>query len=370
MKKKVLTLIIAALFTVSGFAVQAMAEGETSTTTTGITYKDEAGITPDSVFYPIDKLIDEVQVVVSFTDGSKVQAILSNAEERLGESEVMAKAGKQKAAEKALEAYNKAVAKVNDKLDALIEAYKDSDDITKDEKIAALEEAVAVEQENSTKVLEGMSDEVSGDYEEVLENIIEMQTAKKAAVREMVDSRHELNAARKVYNAAKVQLKKVEKSGDEEAIKKAQAALKTAEEALSIESVEYKLAFEAKQETVKKYTGNKVITTDEDKEVVEQKDTTSVDTVPTSQQSSEVTTQEAINNETTNNETITDTETALDTVKDDKKAAALEKSEDKKDQVEKGGFNKKETSKGNSQAKEKPENAAKVENSGKGSNKN
>jgi hypothetical protein len=354
MKKRILTFMIAALFTVSGFAVQAKAEGETSTTTSGITYKAEAGITPDSMFYPIDKLIDQLQVIVSFTDGSKVEAILSNSQERLGESELMAEAGKQEAAQKALVAYTEAVAEANDKLDEIIEAFQDSEDGEKDEKIAKLEEAVAEEQKSSTEILEGMTDEVSGDYEEVLDRVIEMQTAKKAAVRAMVDARHELNASRKEYNATKVQLKKVEKSGDEELIKKAQEALKVAEEALRIESVEYKTAFETKQETVKKYSGNKVVTTEDEKSVVEEQNATTEDTALISVQAPEETTQE-----TADKETSTETKNASDKNKEDKKSAALEKGESKKD--EKG--------KGNSEAKDKSENATNLQNSGKGSNK-
>jgi hypothetical protein len=351
MKKTIITLMMATLFTVSGFAVQVRAAGETSATTTTAdtvtTYKDEAGITPDSILYPVDKLIDEVQVVLSFTDASKVEALLDNAEERLGESEVMAEAGNQIATEEALEAYNDTVSKVNDTLDELVEANQDSEDADKDEAIAKLEEAVAEQQENSTEVLKGMKDAVSGDTEEILARVIEMQTAKKADVRAMVDARHELNDARKEYNTAKVELNKTEKSGTEEAKTTAQKALEAAETALNTEKVEYSTAFKAKQETVKKYAGAKAVTTKDD-----QANTATEATTQTSTQATEiaapVTADKAVL-----------TETASDKVKEEKKSVPVEKVEEKKV----------EASNANSQVKEKTEKAAEVQNSGKGSNK-
>jgi hypothetical protein len=334
MKKTITTLMIATLFTVSGFAGQVKAAGNTTATTTTAstetTYKDEAGITPDSVLYPLDKLIDEVQVIISFSDGSKVETLLSNAEERLGESEVMAEAGDQDATKEALEAYNETVTEVNDKLDEIVEANQGSEDIDKEAEVTQIEEAVAEQQEISTEVLEGMKDEVSGDSQAVLARVIEMQTAKKAAVRAMVDARHELNASRKEYNAAKVQLNKAEKSGDEEAIKKAQDSLKAAEEALNAEKTEYKTAFEAKQETVKKYAGSKA---------------------------------EATEVKTTDNAVSTETKKASEKVKEEIKSVSIEK----KEQAE---TKKEEAVKADAQGKEKSEKAAEVQNSGKGNNKN
>jgi hypothetical protein len=372
MKKKILTLMIATLFTVSGAAIQAKAEGQTSTTTattsqvstgTEVSYKDEAGVTPDSILYPIDKLIDEVQVIFTFTDGSKVETLLSNAEERLGESEVMAEAGNKEGAEEALKAYTETITEVNDKLDEVVKADADSEDTDKDEEVVKLEEATAEHQDSSIEILEDIKDEVGEDSEQILTKVIEMQIAKKAAVRAMVEARHELNDAKKEYNAAKVELKKAEKSGDEEAVKKAEEALKVSEENLSTEKVEYKTAFEAKQAAVKKYAGARNSTTEADKDEV---DSVVESTTQPSSEAVESDADEVTNVAETTSEVTSDTTeatTVSEKVKEEKKAHSEEKKAEKKE------VKKEDEGKNNSETKEKSEKAAEVQNSGKGNNR-
>lgn len=54
-----------------------------------------AGITPDSILYPVDKLIDEVKVALTTDDEKKIETIEQVAQERLAEAQVMAEENKE-----------------------------------------------------------------------------------------------------------------------------------------------------------------------------------------------------------------------------------------------------------------------------------
>lgn len=262
MKIKLLTLILSTLLCLSGLVTPVHAEGESETSKT--TLEDKAGITPDSVLYPIDQLLDEIKVVLSFKDGSKIETLLDIAQERLAESEVMTAAGKDKESQKTLEAYNTKTSEASDKLDDIVSKNSEVEDYKKAEEIAALEEKVAQYQESSLEVLEGMIEKVSEDSKEILAKVIEMQTEKKEAIKAMLEARHELNAAKKQYNEAKASIKKVEKSTNEEQIKNAQENLASIKETFNLKREEYNIAFKAKQEVVKTYSEDKNIDPGED----------------------------------------------------------------------------------------------------------
>jgi hypothetical protein len=254
MKKNFLTLALAATFTLSSFSIRVHAEESTTAS-----LKALAGITPDSILYPFDKLLDEIRIIFSFTDGSKVETLISIAQERLGESEVMIEAGKNEEALEALDEYKEIIERANEVLDNAAERAEAAEDEKKSEELAELEEKLAEEKDAAVEVIENIQERVEdGETREALSIVIEMQIAKREAVRAMVDARHQLNAARKDYNMARVELKKAQKSNDAEAIAKAEELLKNAEEAYGIEQTNYSEAFLNKQTVVKRYAGMKI----------------------------------------------------------------------------------------------------------------
>jgi hypothetical protein len=357
MRKRMLTLILVALFSVSGMSMKVFAEGEINATSSDVlaensavsqtTFKEEAGITPDSIFYPVDKFLDEVKVILSFSDGSKVEALLDIATERLGESEVMIEEGKTVEAQEALETYENAITEAGDKLEEIVTENADSEDVKVGEQIADLGEQITQQQEDSIKVLEGMNEQVSDEAKVVLSKVIEMQTAKKEAVKVMVEARHELNKAKKDYNEAKVSMKKAEKTGDTEAINAAQEKLLTIEEEYNLKKEEYNTAFEEKQETIKKYSGNEKQTDnskEEDKKIEESKEKTEV---PETNATIQTLTDSAKIAETTKK--------ATENIKDDKKPSVAEKDKEK-EKVEMATENKQEPKKEDTKQQEVKEN--------------
>lgn len=60
----------------------------------------DAGVTPDSIVYPIDKAIESIQLTLTFTAEGKVILLTDISQERLEEAKVMAEENKDELAVK------------------------------------------------------------------------------------------------------------------------------------------------------------------------------------------------------------------------------------------------------------------------------
>lgn len=245
-KMKKIAVLVASVLIATGFSVRAFADESSES------FKAEAGITPDSILYPIDKAMDNLKITLASTDEKKAEVMDEIAQERLGESEVMTEEQKVDLANKVLEEYNKTMTQATDKLQSSLDKVSDSSDDKLDQKIEELQNNIQETQEKSLKILSQIKDKVGDKASDVVDKVIEDQTAKKEAVANFVKERHEFNAAKKDLNMAKVELKKVEKSGDAEAVKKAEETLAQYQEAFNKEKAELQDAFQKKQQTAKK----------------------------------------------------------------------------------------------------------------------
>jgi hypothetical protein len=297
---KKIAILVASVLVLGGFSTRTFAAGVTTQTTepteAAVSYKEEAGITPDSLLYVIDKAVDDLRVVLAGSEEKEAAVIADIAEERLGESEVMTEAGKVELAQKALEEYNKAITEAAAKLQEVVVnlgttseessdvAVEENKDSKLEQSIVDLEKAIQGVQEKSLVVLSSLKDVVAKDSVEAVEGVIEQQTAHKEAVANFVAERHEFNAAKKALNMAKVALKKVEKGGSEEAVKAAQDKLTAAQTEYVTAQTELHAAFQAKKaadlgikedkEEVVQAPTEKVVTVDENNQAVEQAVTT------------------------------------------------------------------------------------------------
>ena len=276
---KKLSIVLTGIFVTLNISTPVLAEGKT------ISFKEEAGITPDSILYPVDKLIDEASLALKSDEEKQVEVLTDIAKERLGESEVMAEEGKQDLVEEALVEYEENMNEAVEVVDNIIQEAQKADDkdvlvdetteLTdeeladierKEDEIEKLNELLTQQQEKSIEVLEDLKDTVGDEAKIKLEKVIEMQAAKKEAVAKLVEKRHEFNEQKKALNMAKVQLKKASKTGDEEAIKKAeedyQLKLNSYNEA-NENMVEAKAQH---KEVVKEYSGKENVEKDQDQE--------------------------------------------------------------------------------------------------------
>ena len=244
MKMKKFAVIAAAAVIVSGLNTTAFADEVNS-------YRSKAGIKPDSILYPIDKAFDNLRITLTVGNENKAKVLIEIAEERLGEGQVMSDENKTDLMKQAVLDYNKDMNDACAKIQTVSTNDKVNTDDNKSEELTKTIEAVSLKQEKSIEVLKALENKVSDNAKETIENVIKMQTAKKDAVANMVAKRHALNAARKAYHAAAVELKKVTKTGDQTAITTAAAALDDLQAKYTQAKSDLESAITAKQQAVK-----------------------------------------------------------------------------------------------------------------------
>lgn len=283
MKRTSLAILTSAFLIISNLGVRVHADEVNS-------YTETAGVTPNDLTYGIDKFLEKISITFTFSDGSKIEKLIDIANERLAESQVMAEDEEAKLAEQALVDYNEALSEAQEKLQDIIEISKDEEVEEMETDVVEIQQEAEAAQESAEEALEEVQEMLPEESKDIVDEIKALQNVRKEAVRTMVEARHELNAAKKRYNASRVTLKKAEKAGEEAALKTAQEALLDAENVFNTEKTEYIAAFEAKQATIKETNearkalvmqleeqGNEDIP--EDEAVSEEKETESVEQV-------------------------------------------------------------------------------------------
>ena len=244
MKIKKIAVIAAAAVIASGLNTTAFADEVNS-------YRNKAGIKPDSILYPVDKAFDSLRITLTAGNENKAKVLIEIAEERLGESQVMSDENKTDLMKQAALDYNKDMNDACAKIQTASLNDKVNTDDSKSDELTKTIETVKLNQEKSIEVLKALESKVSDSAKETLENVIKMQTAKKEAVANMVAKRHALNAARKAYHAAEVALQKAQKINDATAVTNAQTALAALKTQYDTAKSDLEAAVKAKQDVVK-----------------------------------------------------------------------------------------------------------------------
>lgn len=244
---KKISILVCSIMISLGLSSVAYASGDVS-------MRDKAGITPDSSLYFIQKVYDNLRIKFAGDDINKAVVLSNISEEKLGESEIMVDKNKPELAEKSLQDYNNYI---NQSIEIVENVEKNKDDLTADktEKLNKLEDGLENKEMNSIEVLNQIEAKLPEKAKAVIENVIEMQTAKKDAIIALRTERVALNDAKKLYNQAKQQLKLAQQAGDSAAIAKAQEDLNTKLDALTLEKSKVVELFKNKQEVIK--TANK-----------------------------------------------------------------------------------------------------------------
>ncbi len=100
--KKLLAIVLTLCMVMS---VSVFADTTTPTTTEVITTTQEPGITPDSLFYSLDKLMEKIQLALISDAVNEAETLAKIAQERLAESNAMAEKSEVELTQKALEEY-------------------------------------------------------------------------------------------------------------------------------------------------------------------------------------------------------------------------------------------------------------------------
>jgi len=130
----------------------------------------ESGITPDSFIYGLDKLAENIKIVITFDSVEKAKLFLELAEERLAESKDMMDVDKLELAEQAINDYKEALNKATATADTALEDGEEVSEVTKE-----IQETTMTREEIVENILDQLTEEikerVSEELKEVYDNI-------------------------------------------------------------------------------------------------------------------------------------------------------------------------------------------------------
>jgi hypothetical protein len=213
MKRKISAMVLT-VFLAASTITPAFAAGETQT--------KGAGITPDSILYPVDKAIEAIQLALTSSNIKKAELLAQNAEERLAEVQAMLDKNKIDIAKNTAEDYSETAEKADDEVQKASDKAANTEDAKKAEALKAeidkfLEEHKDV-QKHSVEVLEGLLTKLPEEARaKVAANIVK-QTLHSEAVKKFVAAKKQKKEAEKALDDAK-------KTGDQAKIAEAQKAL-------------------------------------------------------------------------------------------------------------------------------------------------
>lgn len=277
-KMKRIALLLAAIFFTANINLKVFAEEIAS-------LKEQAGITPDSILYPIDKALDDLKISIATTEEKKVEAMTEVAQERLGESQVLIEKGKEEAANTSIEEYQQKIneaAEVVENINNTTNTTNEEQEEKQNKDVNEIGSIVLNRQEKAIEVLKEIQKKVGEESKESISKVIEMQVAKKEAVKNMVQKRHELNISRQAMQQAKIELKKAIKTGNEDLINKARENLVAKEELFKGAKAELQKSQELKKnikiinkelkkeaiKNIKEEAKKKTITNEEEKKTI------------------------------------------------------------------------------------------------------
>lgn len=142
----------------------ATAEASTTTTTTNTT--EEPGITPDSILYSLDKLMEKIQLALITDAVEEAEALAKIAQERLAESNAMVDKEDIELSQKALEEYKANLAEAVELIETAMEDGKQVASVMDKINDANLEDAEAIE-----KILASIPEEFRAEVKASIEDL-------------------------------------------------------------------------------------------------------------------------------------------------------------------------------------------------------
>lgn len=226
MTRKILAAVICVFLALTAAPVSVFAESTNSTPAVAAVAdetKNQAGITPDSFLYTFEKLIESVQVGVTFSEEGKAELLIEFANERLAEALIMTAKDNQRLAQKVMNTYAKTINKAN----SCIKTILDDDSKSRDphDLIAKIE----IVQGDAEKVAIRITGTLSEVQAEHVKTMVEAQVKTTLAVKAYAAVKHSVKDAAGQLAEAKTGLEKAKTAGDEAAVKEAEAKAAQAE---------------------------------------------------------------------------------------------------------------------------------------------
>lgn len=246
-RKKIIAVLLSLclIFTVSPSFVYAQtdstAENTATTQSTDTDIAEEAGVTPDSLIYPLEQMIESVQVALTFSDDGKAELLISFANERLAEARIMDEKNQQDLMRKVVQAYTRTINNANTCVQKLIEIEKAeaAEDTNTDEtavptekeaKINKIIDSIEVVQNDADEIVIKVTGTLPEEQAEQMQSVIKAQVQNTIAMKAYMVAKNAYVESAKEYAEAKNELEMAEKSGDEAAIQAAQEKVDAAKE--------------------------------------------------------------------------------------------------------------------------------------------
>jgi hypothetical protein len=220
-----------------------------------------AGITPDSILYPVDKAIENVQVALTTDPVEKAQTLTEISSERLDEAQVMASEGKTELVSTAITESQNTQAEAQNVLTSAEKNF-DTENVTA-EQTQALDNAVTEMQKETNDqmkqletIVETAPEEVKEEVKAVVDQAQIVQLTRQESVKAFVEARHNVNSTRKEVRMITVEMNKVSKTDDTAKVTELQTKLNEATNKYN-ESVKKMVeAKDVKQKAVKSQVSN------------------------------------------------------------------------------------------------------------------
>lgn len=207
---------------------------ETVFTPPAIQQSAEAGVTPDSWLYPLERFLEQLQLAITFSEQAKAELLATLAQERMAEAKTMQAAGK----------YDLAVKATAD-LVTTVQTLENMQTQLPAEVATTISPKIQEVKQQSVdtlnQVLAKAPDEARDNLEDVKDRL--------ELIKEFVSSHKELQQAKQEVKAAEKALNEAINTSNPEAIKKAQENLQETQDKLN-EAIEKQA--EAKEEMKEK----------------------------------------------------------------------------------------------------------------------
>ncbi|MFZ5626559.1 MAG: DUF5667 domain-containing protein [Bacillota bacterium] len=199
----------------------------------------EAGVTPDSWLYPLERFLEQLQLAITFSEQAKAELLATLAQERMAEAETMQAAGK----------YDLAVKATAD-LVTTVQTLENMQTQLPAEVATTISPKIQEVKQQSVdtlnQVLAKTPDEARDNLEDVKDRL--------ELIKEFVSSHKELQQAKQEVKAAEKALNEAINTSNPEAIEKAQENLQETQDKLNEATEKQAEAKEEMKEKTKKET--------------------------------------------------------------------------------------------------------------------
>lgn len=179
-------------------------------------------IAPDSLLYPIKRMIESVQVALTFTAEGKAELLVSFANERLAEADLMTERNKQQLLQKVMEAYIKTINEASEKAAEAAQTQID---------VKPLLDSIQITEETAGNFVIKATGIVPADVAEQLKTVVATQVKKTIAKQAATEAKDQFKAANDQVKQARENLKLASKAGTEDVVKAASDELLKAQQA-------------------------------------------------------------------------------------------------------------------------------------------